>query len=186
MKKTKNQQKLTKIQAKRVAILKDAIAQIKLGAYDPQSCIGFVDGREDLDLGEIFAHMVNVAELLTGKKPENLELRSFIDRVINKQKPCQVCAKGALLLSSIRKFNNFSLEKAEKCSLDSSASDETRKTFGKENADLMENYFEYGAPNTDFEEIDEWKELTDSERAIRIFQNAIRNKGIFKPNLEKF
>jgi hypothetical protein len=176
--------KLTKLQAKRVAILKDAIAQTKLGAYRVKSGTGYVDqGDYGSDLGGKIDSMRDTAKLFTGVSAKKLELNKYLDRLINEDNPCQVCAKGALLISSIRKFNNFSLEDASHCDLDGSASDKAREMFGKENADLMEEYFEHGH---DDDGNNFWYNLSDDERVIRIFKNAIRNKGIFKPEQEKF
>src|SRR5690348_6793252 len=128
--------KLTPIQKKRITILKDALAQVQLGIYNVEASTGYVDRMGHLDLDGKIKAVAEAAELFTGKSAKDIELRSFIDNLISKKKPCQVCAKGAIFLSSIRKFNNYSLQDAVNCDLDSAASDEVIKLFGKENADL--------------------------------------------------
>ncbi len=192
-KKAKKETKLTKIQEKRVAILKDAIAQVKAEKYEVQAGMGYVDeGTGNLP---DFYEATQLCELFTGKQAKDVELNKYLDNVITKENPCQVCAKGALLLSSIRKFNNFSLQDAADTSLNTLAGEDggTYEIFGEENADKMEEYFECNDPELDIDgnEVDyydenrnhQWSDsyLDDTDRIIAIFTNAIANKGTFKP-----
>lgn len=183
----KKETKLTKIQEKRVAVLKDAIAQIKAKAYNVRSGTGYVD-QDNGGLEDRINALADVCDIIEGKDSSKVQLNKYFNKLINKKNPCQVCAKGAMLLSQINKFNNVSLDEARDGALNDKAGDNgTYDLFGKENADLMEQYFE-----TNISEGDEYDEgdknvkkwlsyKSDDERLIAIFQNAIRNKGIFKP-----
>lgn len=187
--------KLTAIETKRVAVLKDAIAQIKIGRYSVESGTGYVDNNTDLR--ERLEKAADACELFTGKTANEVEFNKFFDKIITPDEPCQVCAKGAMLLSTINKFNNFTLQDAADKNLDHLAGveDGTHELFGSENADKMEEYFE-GNDDYDRDEngklvdIDNYEGETykwsdqypeDDDRLIAIFQNAIRNKGTFKP-----
>jgi len=195
----KKKKKLTAIQEKRVTVLKDAIAQIKAEKYAVKAHTGYV-GRAGINPFNNYdlVAAADSCELLLGKKAEDVELNKFLDRIITPKSPCQVCAKGAMLISSIRKFNNFSLQDFVDTDLDDLASEDgTYDIFGQENADKMEEYFEQNDPllNEKGEEYDpyndnhsscDFKQWTDDypdseDRLIAIFQNAIRNKGTFKP-----
>lgn len=187
--------KLTPTEEKRVVILKDALAQIKIGAYDVRSSNGFVV-NDELE-GKIIL-LCEISDVISDKGKKE-EFKTFIDRMINKKKPCEVCAKGALFLSSIRKFNNVSLASLEDESLNDMADVKTRRIFGDTNADLMEEYFEHDfdsyLASLDDEEVkseyydeDEVKKNNfagkhrdDDSRLIAIIENAIKNKGTFKP-----
>lgn len=190
-KKATKKAKLTALEAKRVAILKDALAQIKAEAYDVKSNNGYV--RND-NLHYNIERLCDMADIVA-PKGEKTELQYFMNKLVNKEKPCEVCAKGAIFLSSIRKFNNLSLKEISGGGdiLDSIASDKVRQLFGRENADLMEEYFESGNPDHEDWDLDgndlpedPWIKISDTDRLIRILKNAIRNKGIFKPEQEKF
>jgi hypothetical protein len=190
--KNKKKEILTPIQAKRVAIAKDALNQIKLEKYKVLSGNGYVV-NDKLDKEVIKLHESLVAE---GKDVAKVELRTHLDKLLGKVKKCEVCAKGALFLSAIRKFNNFSLKDSvnfsfgtEFCEIDDAASDETRKIFGKANADLIERYFEKSDPYKDLKDKDgdhvgfKWSHgyEDDQERLIAILKNIIANKGTFAP-----
>lgn len=174
--------KLTKIEEKRVAILKDAVAQIKLEALVPRSGNGYV---ENYELDDDIKMICNIADIVA-PKGKKTELQFYMDKLINKSKPCEVCAKGALLISSIRKYNNVSLADLEEEDLGGMAHRKTVEIFGPENANLMEEYFEHGEGDVDEDEENPWLNESDTQRVLRIFNNAIRNKGIFKPEQEKF
>jgi hypothetical protein len=173
------------ISEKRVAVLKDAIAQIKRETYVLKESNGYV--QEELTYN--IKTLVEAAETLEPGSSKKLQLQKYLDRLLKEISTCEVCAKGALLLSSIRKFNHVTLQEVEECDLENMASKKMRKLFGKNNADRMENYFEndviYGFSST-YEEDDKMQEFydkypNDNDRAIAIFKNAIRNKGIFRP-----
>ncbi len=190
MKKTiKKEAKLTKIEEKRVAVLKDAIAQIKLKAYNVRSGTGYIN-QDSGDLDTRINALVDVCDILEDKDASKVQLNKYFDKLINKKKPCQVCAKGAMLLSQINKFNHLSLDQAKDGQLDSLAGGNgTYELFGQENADLMEQYFEGDISEGDEEYEEEgdknakkWLAYrSDDKRLIAIFENAISNKGIFKP-----
>ena len=186
----KNTKPLTALEAKRVAVAKDAIAQLKIEAYDAQSSNGFVylDGASEDELSSL----VEVSQLVEGKPAHEVELKKYITKLVSNKRPCTVCAKGALFLSSIRKYNNCSISDA--VNLDKNASEKMRQFYGKANADLIEAYFERNDPNSIDVHIDNprygmsWSDGydNDTERLVLILENVAKNRGIFKPNQLKW
>jgi len=183
----KKAKKLTKSQM-RVAVAKDALKQVQLENVVVLSGNGYVV-NDELD-NQICS--INHDLEAQGKDTDKVELREHLDGILGKVSKCEVCAKGALFLSAIRKFNNFSLNRGSSKSIDGEASNETRKIFGKKNADLIEAYFEQSSPRKPFIVKDEsdtsteyyrWEDgyPNDKERLILILKNVIANKGTFKP-----
>jgi len=170
-----------------VTVLKDAIAQIKAKKYLVQSATGYIDKSTDALYN--LDKAVNSCKIFTGKEANELEFNKYFDNIITKDNPCQVCAKGAMFLSTIRKFNNFTLQDATTKDLNELAGDKngTYKIFGEENADKMEEYFERNDSELEDENgegIDkQWSDdyCKDDNRLIAIFKNAIKNRGTFKP-----
>ena len=201
---SKNKKKpLTAIEIKRVAILKDALSQIKLKAYDVQAATGYVNQNNGSNLDNEIEKIAEVCEIIENKPADKVEFNKYFDKFINKQKPCQVCAKGALFLSTVRKFNNLSLQEAKGYdSLDSLARNGSKiaDIFGKANIDKMEEYFEEDdlQLNKKGEEYDHWdanhneddfkkwsyQYPDDTDRLVAIIKNAIKNRGTFKPVLK--
>lgn len=188
-KKTKKKPTRILIQNKRVAIAKDALLQLKAGIYHPKAGNGYVPALDDVD----FESIANGCEILTGESAEKVELKSYLDKLVNNKKPCEVCAKGALFLSSIRKFNNFSIQDAADNNGDISykASEIAEDIFGVNNAKLIEAYFESDSgylPVWSEQEVVkinqfEVKYPNSVERLEVILKNIIKNKGTFKPEV---
>jgi len=176
-KKAKKEQKLTAIQANRVAIAKDALAQLKIKAYDAVSSNGYVCLYDENSLSAA----AESCELFTGKTADKTEFNKFMDNFISPSKPCTICAKGAIFLSAVKKFNNFSLQRAVDEDLNDIASSEVQKIFGMQNADKIEEYFECQDEYND--EGDKWSDKydDDNERLEAILKNIIANKGDFIP-----
>ena len=171
---------LAATERKRVEILKDAVKQLKLERYvtNQNGYIQFYDNDE------IYS-AINASEILTGKKAHEISAKKLIDQFVTSKKPCDVCAKGALTISAIRKYNACSLN--ELSNLDDNASVRARRIFGTANADLMEQFYEDWSHELSDDELKEkcheWHEMYPdaNKRLIAIFENAIKNKGIFKP-----
>jgi len=153
--------KLTKSQM-RVAVAKDALKQIELEKY--KACSGvYVDYELEDRIHES-------------------EPNSQVQDIIKKYtKPCEVCARGALLLSSIRKFNDVTVSKYKK-----KWESKSKQIFSKQTLSLAEIAFE------------EWTKLNltsieisanlfgrkydnDEDRLKAILENIVANKGEFKP-----
>ncbi len=186
---------LTPTEAKRVAIAKDALKQVQLEKIVVLSSNGYIVSNELDEKIDTLASEIEAQGNILAK----VELREHLDKMLNEAEvdsgyKCEVCAKGALFLSAVRKFNNFSLSDAQYGGLDDCASSETRKIFGQNNADLIETYFEKTDPYKlikddegymlDFRWSDGWK--NDTERLVIILKNVIANKGTFKPNQLKW
>lgn len=181
----------TKTEEKRVIIIKDAISQLNLEVYKAEHD-GYVNLDSKVDtLTDDYDTLNATCKLLTGKDASKIELKEVFSKVINQQQPCGVCLRGALLLSSIRKFNNYPLSEIGK--LDTEAQNITANIFGEKNAELMENYYEGTAINR-VEGHDDYDDNGDSEysrfedkypnlteRLIVILKNALKNRGTFKP-----
>lgn len=180
--------KLTKLQEKRVAIAKDAIAQLNTEAY--VAATGQYVGLDWQQTDEIEA-AAGACKLFTGKDASDFEFNKVLDNVVSKQNPCEVCAKGALFLSSIRKFNNFTLEEASDGDLDNMASHKVQEIFGEKNADLIEIFYEKWDADQDmnpldeetFEKVEKWanKYPNNTDRLIAILKNIVKNNGEFIP-----
>jgi len=179
---------LTPLEAKRVAIAKDALAQVKAEKYEVIAGNGYI---VNYDLDDQISNLYYSLDE-HGQNPEKVELREYLDKMLGNVNKCEVCAKGALFLSAIRKFNNYSIEDAVMC-LDAAASNETQKIFGLRNADLIESYFEHSDPYKEFQIGEEWFSYRwsdgypdDQERLILILKNVIANKGTFTPSKLKW
>lgn len=167
--------KLTKKQQERVEVLKDAIKQLQVKSIIAKAHNTFID----LD-GTHKDRIRNLSIVLD----DDYEFNAFMDKIITPKNPCTVCAKGAIVLSAIRKFNNCSVEDAR--SLEYGVSARAHNILGQKNADLIEQYFENKYDKLHYDstkKIDRWAKRypNDKDRLIAIFKNAIKNKGTFKP-----
>ncbi len=155
---------------KRVAIAKDVIQQVLARRYKLQN-MTYVDTDDE-------SQIIN-KEILTSKKPPI----------------CTVCAKGALVCSTVRLFNKFSGDSDD---LFSQVEPVLRRNFGRSNGDMIEVAFEkwtlweYGN-----EKSRQGACLSESQankarsfgckhrsmrkRVIAIMKNIIANNGEFKP-----
>ncbi len=169
--------------AERVAVLRDAISQLKKKVYEANQ--GCFIGSQMIDLMEHKKHIA--VDLLGLQKTREFQFKDVLPSVLNEVSVCEVCAKGAIVISAIAKFNNYSLAEVDK--LDDKASTNARILFGKENADKMENYFEGWKAKEEVRSkkdgflLEAWEDLYEDphQRLIEIFKNALDNKGIFKP-----
>lgn len=159
MPKKKTYSSMTKAQ-KRVAIAKDVLLQIKLGKYIA------VQGTYISPIGE-HRHEVEVSQYA-------LKARSRLD--------CRVCAKGALALSAIRKFNKYE-GTAETIYYDHM--EVIGRFFGIKQANMIESAFEMfdrdGASVQNYRERKNISDSDDDESIISIMKNIIKNNGTFKP-----
>lgn len=155
---------------RRVMIAKDALQQLKIGKYcaTPGTYLNACDLADEAELnGEV-------------------QLNTLLHNP-NLQSSCDVCARGALLLSAVRFRNECVIASDGGTSEDS---------FVKEFADqqeiieeAFEGYSEYVLDKED-QKYGHWadkflneKERNDPTKRLElIFKNIIRNKGTFKPN----
>lgn len=164
---------------RRVAIARDVIDQIDAEKYRLGSC-GYI---EDLKSNEDIDTLINDADTLKEVQ---------VCDVINSMDSCQVCARGAMTLSAIRKFNKVTLDKFNPIEM-SLSSDELEpiedRFFSRKQTALIEHAYE------GFEEA-ESDAITDLEasaaarygyslgddrdcRLKAIMRNIIRNNGQF-------
>lgn len=162
--------------AKRIAIAKDVIAQIKIGAYiptqDTYAVIG--DGKELDDAYEFGAD-------------DDCDIRKTwedINIMPNAQNRCKVCADGAIFVSGVKLFNNITFDQADgakQCAI---------RYFGQKQADLIERAFEgwdmagfsdnyscYDGNSPTVKFYNKYENAKD--RMIAIMKNIIKNNGTF-------
>lgn len=179
-KKNKAFKKLGKLE-KRVEIAKDVIAQVKANKYKGR-CGEYINA-EDLD------------NYLNG---EYVSLQPIL---LEKDYTCEVCAKGGLFLSTVRKRNKFEVSDLYDLPNNSyQIVSELEDIFTENQLDLIECAFEgrlvMGSCNDNITLSDISDEPTklaekafefyhkytnDNDRLIAIMQNIIDNKGVFKP-----
>lgn len=160
--------KLSKAE-QRVEVAKDARRQVKSGVYTPQtSC--FVDLRfyNSPKQGAAFHKALTRSNILE----------------------CEVCALGALMVSSIRKKNNVQYDPFNAPNPDSGIfSTNLKALFSKSQRILIENAFELGGgyyahsgERVSSIAVQFGKKFPDStSRLIGILDNIIANNGTFKP-----
>jgi hypothetical protein len=175
----------TKVE-RRIEILKDVLAQLRLEKY--KATIG--------------SYIRLPKELYA----EKLEKASAQDTLLACTKACQVCAKGSIFLSTVRKENKLTLDELHWDNYDDTNRGTQRviKLFGQANLDLIEAAFEkwlykddegeyhmddpygdydcyYGASDPDPKLEAFVKKYPDKTKRLEaIITNCIANKGIFK------
>lgn len=167
--------RLTKVQ-KRMQVLRDALAQIKIGFLKP-------------------SHSGIVLMPIKIESEDESDGREFLRKLKSSNKSCNVCARGSLLLASISRFDKFKtgLLNDIECLEGSFQSDSNTdqyllKFFNESQLMMMETAFE-GAHNSDEMDGEMWdaciffhdKYKTPKNRLIAILTNAIKNKGTFIP-----
>ena len=170
-KKPNNPARVSKAE-QRVVIAKDALNQLKLEKYIAQT------GRYTSP---------NLSRELEEKAngDERQQAKPFL---LKTTVSCEVCAKGALFLSAIRKYNNATVN-AVMC-------DNMRvaeNIFGKKQFDMIEACFEQwditvtggdgtvGDPVPDNVQNFGLAYVKNNHRLQAILKNIIKNKGTFKP-----
>lgn len=163
--KNKPTKRLT-ITEKRVVVAKDALKQLKAERFVAQ--IGHYLGMD-------------ITQALEEVEDRTCQAQPYLKDA----KVCTVCAKGALLLSAIRKFNKATIRDV----LNEDMS-KPEKLFGEHNLDNMEAAFEtwdcfsgsrYGQPVP--VKVEQFGHNYDNahDRLVAILKNVIKNNGTFKP-----
>lgn len=181
MKKTTN--KLTKVE-RRLAIVKDAILQLKLDVYKTG----------------IYGYITLPSSILVEKRNSPGEQVQPLLCNLGKKEFCGVCAKGAIFLSTIRKEDNLLLVDLNNSGYVITDWLTKDKLFSRKNLDLIEAYYESSTGILEAGKIT-WKNLDKIEQSINkfvkkypsnnrnvrtgrllaILNNMVKNKGIFKP-----
>jgi hypothetical protein len=161
----------------RVTIAKDALQQLKAEKIIAVS--GSYYGTELID--ELDKMVVKDDD----NKKYKVQAQPFLKKRVN---PCRVCAKGALFLSAVRKYN--------KATLDDVMCEDLRvadKIFGSRQFDQIEAAFEqwettknrFGLAADGVDSITAcafgMKYEDERERLEAILKNIIKNNGTFKP-----
>jgi len=191
-KEMKAKKKLTKSQ-RRIIVIKDALAQIRSNKLIPRRgvVVDFLD-RSIFD------------------RERRIDAKPLIEELFKTQvEICNTCARGALLISTIHKENNFQLCDFEiGGAFDPDSKTDTRllELFSERQLAMIEEAFEYGTFEDDqdlegsiyhynqltdefhftqeeLRMLHEFHEqyLSDEERLIAILKNMLKNRGIFKP-----
>lgn len=179
-------------QERRIAILKDAVAQLKAGTYQANRG-GVITGT----INEMVAEVVKLSHETKKLLGMDQDAKTFINNFVKTHKgkgACDVCARGALLLSTVGKENNFAFEALT--DLDwgsfhqtSDVDQRLTKLFTAKQLMMMETAFE-GNHNEHrlgpelYEKCIKFNEKYlykgDRTTLLAIFNNAIKNGGIFK------
>jgi hypothetical protein len=172
--------KLSKAE-KRIVVLKDALKHIKSGFLRPTRGV-----------------VVRIGNLLTSDQVENLEnnenqLKPILKKAL-KEKSCEVCQRGGLLLSLVMRDNSFKVCQLESSGLsteDNNTNTRLQDVFSEKQLAMMETAFEkqYNDRLLGFDLYNKCVrfsegtgfEFDSEERSIAILKNAIKNGGIFKP-----
>ena len=115
------------------------------------------------------------------------------------QKSCHVCALGSMMVSHIRKFDNFGMDEFLFGRLGREQIAETLgKWFSQSQLDLIETAFETYPGKDNREAYEAWETgakrkaklfgnrfKTDRQRLKGIMENIVKNKGTFKPEQEQ-
>lgn len=141
---------------KRVSIAKDARFQLRAGRYEA-SFDTYADGAV-LDRVENLKAPVQLQKLLKGA---NLN--------------CECCAKGALMLSAVRKRNNCLVGGELGTNNFENLSDEIKEFSDNQWHMIEEAFMGWNFPEWQFK----YPDIT--ERLDAILTNIIKNKGTFKP-----
>lgn len=162
---------------RKIAIAKDVIANIHLGKLNVRmnnGYVGGIDGDIEYDKEILCQYLPSeqVAELL---KPA-----------------CQVCARGAMMMCKVAKFNSFDLNKY--CLEDEESTVEALKdAFSEEELGQIEGAFELWGSDSFMpshkrlsnESLDNWASIQDDkDRLLAIMQNVIDHNGVFKPEVK--
>lgn len=168
--------RLTKAE-QRVAVAKDALQQLRLAKYIAETGT-YVGEKFKLTIVDEPSFRFNDDDCIVGGSNWDDQAKPLLR---SSSEPCAVCAKGALFLSTIRKFN-----KATVGDIVSENFTDTYKLFGKANMDLAEIAFErwscYGTDGKKGKARDFGYQYThDHDRLVAILKNIIKNNGTFKP-----
>ena len=171
---------LATLKEQRVAIAKDAIKQIKAEKF----------------IAEAGTYLAIEDEL--GCKTGD-ELQKTLNKRKNKGAVCKVCGIGAAFISTVRLFDNYKIKEAELDGWDSST------TLLVEHTDMRTLLKEYFSPSqlsliecafeqrSEYMKSDSYKKdrkaatlfgnkyEDENERLLAIFENIVKNNGIFKP-----
>ncbi|HEX6168261.1 MAG TPA: hypothetical protein VFZ33_01115, partial [Chitinophagaceae bacterium] len=97
--------RLTKAQ-KRMLVLKDALKQIKLKILRPAQ-----EG------------VCKIPTFSWGEEQGNGQAQKLLKSLRRKKKPCTVCARGSLLLATVSRFNDFTLDQLHQSQFDEGSFD---------------------------------------------------------------
>jgi hypothetical protein len=179
---------MTPVEA-RIAIAKDAIAQIRRNKYIIRNSI----------YCKVNPKLVDDRDQLFDRDDVGKELQSVLR---TRFENCEVCAKGGLFISAIRKFDDFRIQNSILDTWqDKNYSDDRgplndgglvtshlRKFFGKEQLELIEYAFEQGYNGNPRNTKLAYKAMIfgkgftlDEERMLAILKNIIANRGEFVP-----
>jgi hypothetical protein len=182
---SKTLSKMTKAEA-RVAIAKDALAQLRANKY----------------LAEEGAY-VSFTNSLPINEDDEKSMDQQLCKLLPKAGSCTVCARGALFLSTIRKFNHFTVADLLEnggdatCAIHDTLRPVEDRYFTNHQLALIEHAFEgQEIGNITFslcsEEMENCElffkhyDCDDDLRLENILKNIIRNKGTFvPPNIKK-
>lgn len=157
---------LTKAE-KRVAIARDVIKQINGGKLE--ACTG---AYVKLKQCEEWEYAYEIKSLIDVESQNPVTKRD----TCNLRKNCYVCAKAALFLTRIDKFNKITRNDLSGYVGNNLIMNSLCGIFSREQLNSIERYFEsYFVPWSDI--------VDDNDRLLAICQNIVDHKGTFKPEV---
>jgi len=160
------------LEEKRMRVLKDALFSIKTKGLIPRA-----------------GHTLSIYQQNNGSKVDlvrffsNKPLKQVIEDI--KEQECQVCARGALLVTYVAYVNDFITKDS-----DAGFAREERayqldvklsELFDIKQIILIEDYFEYKITPYENTRFFGFSDSTSYDRLVLILENMINNNGIFKP-----
>lgn len=196
--------RLSKVE-RRLIVVKDAISQLKKEIYDAESgtFINIIDYIVDDNSVTVVndiqgSTFITDSELKKAEKVCNsISIQPLLEKFFkNKNNSCRVCARGALLLSTIHKENKFNLTELVHTEDNGGSYDPRGKgdiklktLFSEKQICMMETAFEGDNLNEDYLEYDISNKCIlfgemfkdDNKRLLAIFNNVVKNNGLFVP-----
>ncbi len=156
---------------RKVAVAKDVINQIQLKKFKVQkNHYLLLDDDIDVDPSE---------------DPQKA-MKCALD-----SKKCTVCARGAMMLTKVAKYNNFEFDEFYNLNCDHATTDALGDCFTEHELQLIETFFErlsfidegdaFNLYGVDYRK---WGPNNPEDRLICIMQNIIDHKGQFVPSVE--
>jgi hypothetical protein len=152
---------------RKVAIAQDVIKQLNVLRIKAGN--GYVVPDDDFDLQNL---------LEFGVTPKQIAQKA--------KETCTFCARGAMMICKVDKFNSFNFDGIESfdCISQSHTTDALEDAFTDDELREIEGCFEQAKDSWSFQK-NIWAEIEDDkDRLQAIMQNIIDHKGVFKPEVQ--
>lgn len=145
---------------RRLAVINDAIKQVKLGIHKPISSYGVLT-------------FPCTVERELNRLPIDFQLQPFL-KDLTPQEPCQVCARGSLFLSLVTKENHWNILDYKTRDVN----DKLRDLWSTRQINEIEVFFEQWHAEDGFIDISD-----DKQRLLEILHNMRNHMGLFNKRI---